>query len=49
MYQFYQKGISPREFKKIQAKDINAMIAIDQMNIEKANIEKELGKLRGKR
>ena len=46
MYQFYKKGISPREFKRIQHKDIEAMINIGNMITEKENIEKQLEKVR---
>jgi len=46
MYQFYKKGISPREFKKLQHKDIEAMINIGNMITEKGNIEKQLEKAR---
>ena len=46
MYQFYKKGISPREFKKLQHKDIEAMINIGNMITEKENIEKQLEKVR---
>jgi len=49
MYQCYKNGISPKEFKKNQNKDIIAMIQIDNMMNEKQRIEMEMASLRGRK
>ena len=49
MYQFYKKGISPREFKRIQHKDVEAVTSIDNMMKEKENIEAQINTARSQR
>ena len=48
MYQFYKKGISPREFKRIQNRDINSITQIEIMVQEKERVENEMAMLRSK-
>jgi len=42
MYRFWEKGISPREFRKVQLRDIYTVLAIDNMLQEKQQAEHKL-------
>jgi len=48
MYKYWKNGISCRVFKKENAKDVEAMLMIDNMIQEKERVEMELNKARSK-